>query len=147
MPATKTHPARIIHEYGMCWIEKRSHTQKSHPKVVNPRDIARERKKKKKTKKQQQQQQQKTQTKQNKQTNKQKTNYKTMTRCFRGRVADACSVCGGDGTTCLATAAVIPNMVPSDINKVSVLRFISVHFILFCLFILLIYLSICYRPR
>ena len=33
------------------WIKKRSHTQKSHPKVVNPRDIAGERKKKKKKKK------------------------------------------------------------------------------------------------
>ena len=30
--------------------KKRSHTQKSHPKVVNPRDIAGERKKKKKKK-------------------------------------------------------------------------------------------------
>ena len=29
------------------WIKKRSHTQKSHPKVVNPRDIAGERQKKK----------------------------------------------------------------------------------------------------
>ena len=63
MPATKTHPARTIHEDGMwpstkteCdylngWIKKRSHTQKYHPKVVNPRDIAGERKKKKKKKK------------------------------------------------------------------------------------------------
>ena len=33
------------------WIKKRSHTQKSHPKVVNPRDIAGERQKKKKKKK------------------------------------------------------------------------------------------------
>ena len=33
------------------WIKKRSHTQKSHPKVVNPTDIAGERKKKKKKKK------------------------------------------------------------------------------------------------
>ena len=32
-------------------IKKRSRTQKSHPKVVNPRDIAGERKKKKKKKK------------------------------------------------------------------------------------------------
>ena len=31
--------------------KKRSHTQKSHPKVVNPRDIAGERTKKKKKKK------------------------------------------------------------------------------------------------
>ena len=31
--------------------KNRSHTQKSHPKVVNPRDIAGERKKKKKKKK------------------------------------------------------------------------------------------------
>ena len=38
-------------DYLNAWIKKRSHTQKSHPKVVNPRDIARERKKKKKKKK------------------------------------------------------------------------------------------------
>ena len=55
MPATKTHPARTIHEDGnvttlMVGLKKRSHTQKSHPKVVNPRDIAGERKKKKKKK-------------------------------------------------------------------------------------------------
>ena len=31
----------------MVGLKKRSHTQKSHPKVVNPRDIAGERKKKK----------------------------------------------------------------------------------------------------
>ena len=35
-------------DYLNGWIKKRSHTQKSHPKVVNPRDIAGERKKKKK---------------------------------------------------------------------------------------------------
>ena len=55
MPATKTHPARTIHEdecdYLNGWIKKPSHTQKSHLKVVNPRDIAGERKKKKKKKK------------------------------------------------------------------------------------------------
>ena len=38
-------------DYLNGWIKKRSHTQKSHPKVVNPRDIAGERKKKKKKKK------------------------------------------------------------------------------------------------
>ena len=27
-------------DYLNGWIKKRSHTQKSHPKVVNPRDIA-----------------------------------------------------------------------------------------------------------
>ena len=32
------------------WIKKRSHMQKSHPKVVNPRDIAGERKKQKQNK-------------------------------------------------------------------------------------------------
>ena len=37
-------------DYLNGWIRKRSHTQKSHPKVVNPRDIAGERKKKKKKK-------------------------------------------------------------------------------------------------
>ena len=37
-------------DYLSGWIKKRSHTQKSHPKVVNPRDIAEERKKKKKKK-------------------------------------------------------------------------------------------------
>ena len=37
-------------DYLNGWIKKRSHTQKSHPKVVNPRDIAGERKKKKKKK-------------------------------------------------------------------------------------------------
>ena len=36
-------------DYLNGWIKKRSHTQKSHPKVVNPRDIAGERKKKQKT--------------------------------------------------------------------------------------------------
>ena len=50
-PSTKTEC-----DYFNGWIKKRSHTQKSHPKVVNPRDIAGERKKtknkpKKKTKK------------------------------------------------------------------------------------------------
>ena len=38
-------------DYLNGWIKKRSHTQKSHPKVMNPRDIAGERKKKKKKKK------------------------------------------------------------------------------------------------
>ena len=38
-------------DYLNGWIKKRSHTQKSHPKVVIPRDIAGERKKKKKKKK------------------------------------------------------------------------------------------------
>ena len=33
------------------WIEKGSHTQKSHPKMMNPRDIAGERTKKQKKKK------------------------------------------------------------------------------------------------
>ena len=52
MPATNTHPACTIHEDGMYylngWIlkKKRSHTQKSHPKMVNPRDIAGEHRKK-----------------------------------------------------------------------------------------------------
>ena len=32
-------------DYLNGWIKKRSHTQKSHPKVVNPRDIAGEHKK------------------------------------------------------------------------------------------------------
>ena len=45
-PSTKTEC-----DYLNGWIKKRSHTQKSHPKVVNPRDIAGERKKKKKKKK------------------------------------------------------------------------------------------------
>ena len=45
-PSTKTEC-----DYLNGWIKKRSHTQKSHPKVVNPRDIAGERKKKKKEKK------------------------------------------------------------------------------------------------
>ena len=45
-PATKTEC-----DYLNGWIKKRSHTQKSHPKVVNPRDIAGERKKKEKKKK------------------------------------------------------------------------------------------------
>ena len=35
----------------MAGLNKRSRTQKSHPKVVNPRDVAGERKKKKKKKK------------------------------------------------------------------------------------------------
>ena len=38
-------------DYLNGWIEKRSHAQKSHPKVVNPRDIAGERKKTKNKKK------------------------------------------------------------------------------------------------
>ena len=42
-PSTKTEC-----DYLNGWIKKRSHTQKSHPKVVNPRDIAGERKKNKK---------------------------------------------------------------------------------------------------
>ena len=40
-PSTKTEC-----DYLNGWIKKRSHTQKSHPKVVNPRGIAGERKKK-----------------------------------------------------------------------------------------------------
>ena len=43
-PSTKTEC-----DYLNGWIKKRSHTQKSHPKVVNPRDIAGERKIKKKS--------------------------------------------------------------------------------------------------
>ena len=38
-------------DYLNGWIKKRSHTQKSHPKMVNPRDKAGERKKKTTTKK------------------------------------------------------------------------------------------------
>ena len=38
-------------DYLNGWIKKRSHMQKSHPKVVNPRDKAGERKQKKKKKK------------------------------------------------------------------------------------------------
>ena len=41
-PSTKTEC-----DYLNGWIKKRSHTQKSHPKVVNPRDIAGQRKTKK----------------------------------------------------------------------------------------------------
>ena len=37
-PSTKTEC-----DYLNGWIKKRSHTQKSHPKMVNPRDIAGER--------------------------------------------------------------------------------------------------------
>ena len=37
-------------DYLNGWIKKRSHTQKSHPKVVNPRDIGGERKKNKQNK-------------------------------------------------------------------------------------------------
>ena len=52
MKATKTpsthHPRRRNVTTLMVGLKKRSHTQKSHPKVVNPRDIAGERKKKKK---------------------------------------------------------------------------------------------------
>ena len=44
-PSTKTEC-----DYLNGWIKKRSHTQKSHPKAVNPRDIAGERKEKKKKK-------------------------------------------------------------------------------------------------
>ena len=55
MPATKNtpsthHPRRRNVTTLMVGLKKRSHTQKSHPKVVNPRDIAGERKKKKKKK-------------------------------------------------------------------------------------------------
>ena len=39
-PSTKTEC-----DYLNGWIKKQSHTQKSHPKVVNPRDIAGERQK------------------------------------------------------------------------------------------------------
>ena len=42
------HPRRRNVTTLMVGLKKRSHTQKSHPKVVNPRDIAGERKKKKK---------------------------------------------------------------------------------------------------
>ena len=35
VPSTKTE-----YDYLNGWIKKRSHTQKSHPKMVNPRDIA-----------------------------------------------------------------------------------------------------------
>ena len=45
------HPRRQNVTTLMVGLKKRSHTQKSHPKVVNPRDIAGERKKKKKKKK------------------------------------------------------------------------------------------------
>ena len=45
-PSTKTEC-----DYLNGWIKKRSHTQKSHQKVVNPRDLAGECKKKKKKKK------------------------------------------------------------------------------------------------
>ena len=56
MPATKKHTqhapsTKTECDYLNAWIKKWSHTQKSHPKVVNPRDIAGERKKKKKKKK------------------------------------------------------------------------------------------------
>ena len=56
MPATKKHTQHSPSTKTECdylngWIKKRSHTQKSHPKMVNPRDIAGERKKKKKKKK------------------------------------------------------------------------------------------------
>ena len=33
-------PTKTECDYLNGWIKKRSHTQKSHPKVVNPRDIA-----------------------------------------------------------------------------------------------------------
>ena len=42
------HPRRQNVTTLMVGLKKRSHTQKSHPKVVNPRDVAGERKKKKK---------------------------------------------------------------------------------------------------
>ena len=45
------HPRRRNANTFMVGLKKRSHTQKSRPKVVNPRDIARESKKKKKKKK------------------------------------------------------------------------------------------------
>ena len=51
-PSTKTEC-----DYLNGWIKKRSHTQKSHPKVVNPRYIAGERKKKKKKPKKKQKKQ------------------------------------------------------------------------------------------
>ena len=44
MPATKPYPAKNTHEDGMWlsrWLDqKRSYWQKSHPKMVKPRDIA-----------------------------------------------------------------------------------------------------------
>ena len=45
MPVSKTHPQCTIHEDGLwlpLWLDykKRSPTQKSHQKLVNPRDIA-----------------------------------------------------------------------------------------------------------
>ena len=55
-------------DYLNGWIKKRSHTQKSHPKVVNPRDIAGERQKKNKNK-----------TKQNKKTQKLSNKTSTIT--------------------------------------------------------------------
>ena len=52
MPATNTpsthHPRRQNVTTLMVRLKKRSYTQKSHPKVVNPRDIAGERNQKKK---------------------------------------------------------------------------------------------------
>ena len=45
------HPRRRNVTTLMVGLKKRSHTQKSHPKVVNPRDIAGERHQKKKKKK------------------------------------------------------------------------------------------------
>ena len=45
------HPRRQNVTTLMVGLKKRSHTQKSHPKVVKPRDIAGERKNKNKTKK------------------------------------------------------------------------------------------------
>ena len=64
-PSTKTEC-----DYLNGWIKKRSHTQKSHPKVVNPRDIAGERKKKNNKKKTQ------NKTKQTKKKNKKKKKKK-----------------------------------------------------------------------
>ena len=72
-PSTKTEC-----DYLNGWIKKRSHTQKSHPQVVSPRDLAGERRppppppqktKQKKTKQQQQQQNNKTKNKNKKPTN------------------------------------------------------------------------------
>ena len=55
MPATKTHPARTIHEcdYLNGWIKKRSHTQKISPKSGEPQRYSwgTQKKKQNKTKK------------------------------------------------------------------------------------------------
>ena len=42
-------PSKTECDYLNGWIEKRSHTQKSHPKVVNPRDTAGERRRRRTT--------------------------------------------------------------------------------------------------